>query len=88
MKAVGGEIGSASALAPKLGPLGLVRLKLHSGNIDAPNLHNSLSNFYAVAEEGRWGHSESNDGLERDQSHSETECCQPRGMRSACETIP
>lgn len=25
MKAVGGEIGSASALAPKLGPLGLVR---------------------------------------------------------------
>jgi hypothetical protein len=26
MKAVGGEIGSASALAPKLGPLGLVRL--------------------------------------------------------------
>lgn len=27
MKAVGGEIGSASALAPKLGPLGLVRLK-------------------------------------------------------------
>ena len=24
MKAVGGEIGSASALAPKLGPLGLV----------------------------------------------------------------
>ena len=53
MKAVGGEIGSASALAPKLGPLGLVRLKLHSGNIDAPNLHNSLSNFYAVAEEGR-----------------------------------
>jgi hypothetical protein len=27
MKAVGGEIGSASALAPKLGPLGLVRFK-------------------------------------------------------------
>ena len=25
LKAVGGEIGSASALAPKLGPLGLVR---------------------------------------------------------------
>lgn len=25
MKAVGGEMGSASALAPKLGPLGLVR---------------------------------------------------------------
>lgn len=24
MKAIGGEIGSASALAPKLGPLGLV----------------------------------------------------------------
>ena len=26
MKAVGGEMGSASALAPKLGPLGLVSL--------------------------------------------------------------
>ena len=28
LKAVGGEIGSASALAPKLGPLGLVSLYL------------------------------------------------------------
>ena len=28
MKAVGGEMGSASALAPKLGPLGLVRISL------------------------------------------------------------
>ena len=34
MKAVGGEIGSASALAPKLGPLGLVRQKLKDhGNL-------------------------------------------------------
>lgn len=30
MKAVGGEIGSASALAPKLGPLGLVSCLLHN----------------------------------------------------------
>lgn len=29
LKAVGGEIGSASSLAPKLGPLGLVCLSLH-----------------------------------------------------------
>ena len=30
LKAVGGEIGSASALAPKLGPLGLVSFLLIS----------------------------------------------------------
>ena len=53
MKAVGGEIGSASALAPKLGPLGLVRLKLHSDNNDATNLYNIPSNYHAVAEKGR-----------------------------------
>jgi hypothetical protein len=28
LKAVGGEIGSASSLAPKLGPLGLVRIDI------------------------------------------------------------
>jgi hypothetical protein len=29
LKAVGGEIGAASALAPKIGPLGLVRVPSH-----------------------------------------------------------
>ena len=41
MKAVGGEIGSASALAPKLGPLGLVSLNL----LDFCHGHSSLFYF-------------------------------------------
>ncbi len=36
MKAVGGEMGSASALAPKLGPLGLVRHLNSNFNFDFP----------------------------------------------------
>lgn len=54
MKAVGGEVGAASALAPKVGPLGLVYL---------------LFLFILVTKENRWRYSKSHHGMERFKSH-------------------
>jgi hypothetical protein len=49
LKAVGGEIGSASSLAPKLGPLGLVRRLFFTFCF---RLFSSLVGLFAVTKEG------------------------------------
>ena len=87
MKAVGGEIGSASALAPKLGPLGLVSLSLSRKlcvpekplSLKPPCLTSLSLILLTVAEEGRRGYSEGHYGLEGNQSDRQTQCHQSCG---------
>jgi hypothetical protein len=56
LKAVGGEIGSASALAPKLGPLGLVNFSLNNliRNNFITSLFSHLKKLVKISKKPLW----------------------------------
>lgn len=71
MKAVGGEIGSASALAPKLGPLGLVSFYIFIEFIVLTTtilFASILLIWFIVTQEGRWRYPKGHYGVEGYQS--------------------
>ena len=74
LRAVGGESASPAALAPKVGPLGMVFVSYSRNHFLGP-------------QEGGWWYPEGHYGLEGSEDHCEADRCESSGYRAPFNPI-